>query len=80
MINGTVETIVPEQNSQYFTVTVSGGKQYLSKKVIFAIGLKDELRSMPGLAAGMGQRYLLYVFKVSFRIEYDNDILRLPLV
>lgn len=55
MMNGTVETIVPEQNNTYFTVKLSGGKQYESKKVILATGLKDDLPNTPGLAEGWGK-------------------------
>ncbi|KAL9064042.1 MAG: hypothetical protein Q9161_009125 [Pseudevernia consocians] len=54
MMNGTVSSIVPKNNNTYFTTTDVEGKQYLSKKVILATGMKDLLPSTPGLAAGWG--------------------------
>lgn len=55
MMNGTVSSIVPEDNNTYFTVTDADGKQYLSKKVILATGMKDLLPDTPGLSAGWGK-------------------------
>ena len=55
MMNGTVSSIVPEANNTYFTVTNADEKQYLSKKVILATGMKDLLSNTPGLSAGCGK-------------------------
>lgn len=61
MMNGTVTSIVPENNNTYFTTTDSNGKQYLSKKIILATGMKDLLPTTPGLAAGWGKGiYCMY--------------------
>ena len=71
MMNGTVETIVPEGNNTYFTVKLSGGKQYESKKVILATGLKDDLPSTPGLATGWGKG--IYCTSFSSRRAQNKD-------
>lgn len=55
MMNGTVSSVVPEDNNTYFTITDEDGKQYLSKKVILATGMKDILPDTPGLSAGWGK-------------------------
>lgn len=55
MMNGTVSSIVSEANNTYFTTTDVDGKQYLSKKIILATGMKDLLPTTPGLAAGWGK-------------------------
>ena len=60
-MNGTVASIVSENNNTYFTTTDADGKQYLSKKVILATGMKDLLPDTPGLAAGWGKGiYCMY--------------------
>ena len=64
MMNGTVSFIVPEDNNTFFTTTDSDGKQYLSKKVILATGMKDLLPDTPGLSAGWGKGiYCTFFFK-----------------
>ena len=55
MMNGTVSSIVQENNNTYFTTTDADGKQYHSKKIILATGMKDLLPSTAGLAAGWGK-------------------------
>ncbi|KAM0796821.1 hypothetical protein BDR22DRAFT_975898 [Usnea florida] len=40
MMNGTVSSIVCERDNSYFTMTDTEGRQYLSKKVILATGIK----------------------------------------
>lgn len=54
-MNGTVSSVKAEGNGSYFTTTDAEGKQYLSKKVILATGMKDELSDTPGLAAAWGK-------------------------
>ena len=54
-MNGTVSSIVPESNKSYFTTTDMEGRQYLSKRIILATGMKDLLPDTPGLATGWGK-------------------------
>ena len=62
MMNGTVSLIMPKNNNTYFTTTDVEGKQYLSKKVILATGMKDLVPNTPGLAAGWGKGiYCTYI-------------------
>lgn len=61
MMNDTVTSIVPENNSTYFITTDVIGKQYLSKNLILAPGMRDLLPTTPGLAAGRGKGiYCMY--------------------
>ena len=55
MMNGTVSSIVLESDDSYFTTTDTEGRQYLSKKIILATGMKDLLPNTPGLATGWGK-------------------------
>ena len=61
MINGTVSSVVPENNNNYFTTIDADGKQYVSEKVVLDTGIKETLTT-PGLAAGWGKGiYCTYV-------------------
>ena len=57
MMNGTVASITQENNgtSSSFRTTTADGKEYMSKKVILATGMKDMLPSTPGLSTGWGK-------------------------
>lgn len=55
MMNGTVVSIVPQSNVSNFVTTDAGGKQYLSKKIILATGMKDILPNTPGLEEAWGK-------------------------
>ncbi|KAK4691800.1 hypothetical protein P7C71_g5280, partial [Lecanoromycetidae sp. Uapishka_2] len=58
MINGTVASITPSEtssNNSYFATTDTNGRQYLSRKIILATGMRDLLPNTPGLARGFGR-------------------------